>query len=495
MSLSASDEEDDTHQLLRRTTSGGDTVDSELMMSRPHTRLVSEELTCTTFGGETFEIEELGFEYSEGPSTTKDALANLVNTSVGAGVLALPAALRIAGLVLGSLMIIALAILSNYSLKLIGRAGSRLPWRQWTYADVGAHYLGPRVGPLLVSLATVLNNFGTCTAYLIIIGDGLVDFVPHSLAHVVLLQRASLVVLVMVFVVGPLSMMRSLAALAYLSFASLAVIVVLAFVIVGEAMFSSSIRSSAAFAEPLVLFNWSWRSILALPLITFAFSCHTNLMPIAAEMQFQPDEVFASKPKVTGRGFTERVWRRFLMAVNGASATVLSIYLTVAIAGYVSFRSTTRGNLFTNYGQGDALLAIMKVSFLLSITATYPMSCAPTRIAIDRLLFGAAPSSARRHYVETALICIFTTALAIVWPSVVAVFGLTGATAAMCTTFLIPALCRLRMDDCEVLAHVPGDAAVGFTWSAAKVPALGLAVAGLMLGSVGTAVVLLAGEH
>lgn len=92
---------------------------------------------------------------------------NLSTTIIGAGIMALPAAMKVLGLTIGIVSIIFLAFLAHTSLEILMRF-SKVAKAQ-SYGDVMGVAFGS-AGRLVFQMAVLLNNFGILVVYTIIIG-------------------------------------------------------------------------------------------------------------------------------------------------------------------------------------------------------------------------------------------------------------------------------------------------------------------------------------
>lgn len=95
------------------------------------------------------------------------AVFNLSTTIVGAGIMALPATMKVLGLIPGILMIVFLAFLTEASVEMLIRF-SRVE-KMTSYAGVMGDAFG-RIGRMLLQICVVVNNVGIMVVYMIIIG-------------------------------------------------------------------------------------------------------------------------------------------------------------------------------------------------------------------------------------------------------------------------------------------------------------------------------------
>lgn len=105
------------------------------------------------------------------------AVFNLSSTIVGAGIMALPAAVKQLGLIPGLVMIVLGSTLTEMSIDFIlkfSRASKSV-----TYAGAVGDFLGGAARTLL-QICIVVNNLGMLVVYMIIIGRSLLSLSPSE---------------------------------------------------------------------------------------------------------------------------------------------------------------------------------------------------------------------------------------------------------------------------------------------------------------------------
>lgn len=108
---------------------------------------------------------ELDDDYHE--ASVPSAVFNLSTTVVGAGIMALPATMKVLGLPLGIFTIAVMGILSENSIQIMLRYSRPSGIR--SYGGLMADSFG-KIGRVLVQLCIIINNMGILIVYLIIIG-------------------------------------------------------------------------------------------------------------------------------------------------------------------------------------------------------------------------------------------------------------------------------------------------------------------------------------
>lgn len=112
--------------------------------------------------------EDVYDDYHE--ASVSSGVFNLSTTIVGAGIMALPATMKVLGLPLGIVSIIVMGILSENSIQIMLRYSR--PSGARSYGGLMGDAFGA-IGRVLVQLCIIINNIGILIVYLIIIGKPL----------------------------------------------------------------------------------------------------------------------------------------------------------------------------------------------------------------------------------------------------------------------------------------------------------------------------------
>ena len=132
---------------------------------------------------------------------------NLLNTIVGGGILSLPYAFKSCGMIIGILYQLVFGAASWYGCHLL--LASVQPGKPPSYEGLAQLAFG-RAGWLVYNLAALVNCYGACVSYVIVVGDVLA---PICLELGVPLGRPQLLLLVVGVVIFPLSAMRDISSL------------------------------------------------------------------------------------------------------------------------------------------------------------------------------------------------------------------------------------------------------------------------------------------
>ncbi|MCJ1409864.1 hypothetical protein MMC19_003948 [Ptychographa xylographoides] len=300
-----------------------------------------------------------------GQASWTSSVINLVNTIVGAGVLAMPLALSHMGILLGSLIIIWSGLTAGFGLYLQTRCAQYLERGSASFFAL-SQITYPNAA-VIFDAAIAIKCFGVGVSYLIIIGGlmpGVVEgFTSDVHGAVFLLDRHFWITGFMLIVI-PLSFLRRLDSLKYTSVIALIsigylVILVFAHFVKGDTMQERG---------PIRVVQWGGLvpTLSSFPVIVFAYTCHQNMFSILNEISNN------SQFRTTG-------------VVTASIGSAAFIYLLVAITGYLSFGNNVLGNIVAAYPPSVAS-TIGKTAIVVLVMFSYPLQVHPCRASVDAVL-------------------------------------------------------------------------------------------------------------
>ncbi|VAH65500.1 unnamed protein product [Triticum turgidum subsp. durum] len=123
-----------------------------------------------------------------GGASVSGAVFNLSTSIIGAGIMSIPAAMRVLGVVPALALIAAVALLSDVSVEFMLRYTA---WASGTpsYAGIMGDAFGRRAGAAALNIFIAFTTAGTLVVYLIIIGDVLSGSVEGGGEHAGVLQE------------------------------------------------------------------------------------------------------------------------------------------------------------------------------------------------------------------------------------------------------------------------------------------------------------------
>ncbi|OOQ85665.1 Vacuolar amino acid transporter 6 [Penicillium brasilianum] len=393
-----------------------------------------------------------------GEASWASSVINLVNTIIGAGVLAMPLAISHMGIVLGVLVILWSGVTAGFGLYLQSRCAQYLDRGSASFFAL-SQLTYPNAA-VVFDAAIAIKCFGVGVSYLIIIGDlmpGVVQgFVGGEPVYDFLVDRHFWVTAFMLIVI-PLSYLRRLDSLKYTSIAALVSMAYLVVLVVYHFIKGDTMAERG----PVRVVHWAGAvpTLSSLPVIVFAFTCHQNMFSILNEIK--NNSHFRTTAVV-------------LASTGSAAAT----YILVAITGYLSFGNKVGGNIVGMYPPGVAA-TIGRAAIVMLVVFSYPLQCHPCRASVDAVLkwrprsqptgteasphrhplLGPRgnrtpePMSDLRFSVITTTILILSYIVAMTVSSLEAVLAYVGSTGSTSISFILPGLFYYKISSPDSPTH------------------------------------------
>lgn len=378
---------------------------------------------------------------NENRGSVPGAVFNVSTSILGAGIMSIPATLKVLGVIPAFVLILIVAWLVDISVEFLMRYTHS--GQSTTYAGVMKEAYGV-VGSVAVQVCVMMTNLGCLIMYLIIIGDVLSGKNHDGSAHLGVLQewfgvlwwnsRAMAILIVVVFVMLPLVMFRRIESLRFTS----AISVLLAVVFVGI----SSVMAIFALIEgktehPRLLPHLDdqtsfFHLFTAVPVIVTAFTFHFNVHPISFELGSSSN---------------------MISAVRISLVVCSAIYFSIGIFGYLLFGDSTMDDILVNFDRtsdtavGALLNDMVRLSYALHLMLVYPLLNFSLRGNIDEFLFPKKPHLSKdttRFVSLTIILLAFTYIAAIAIPNIWYVFQFMGSTSAVSLAFICPGAIVLR---------------------------------------------------
>ncbi|KAF2766384.1 hypothetical protein EJ03DRAFT_178587 [Teratosphaeria nubilosa] len=390
-------------------------------------------------------------------SGLRSAFMNMANSIIGAGIIGQPYAFKQAGLLTGIILLVALTITVDWTIRLIV-VNSKLSGANSFQATM-EHCFG-KSGLMAISVAQWAFAFGGMVAFCIIIGDT----IPHVLAAVfprlegspvlwLLTDRRAIIVLFVLGISYPLSLYRDIAMLAKASTLALISMLIILLTVLTQgplqpATSKGAIRGSI-FINPSGVFQ-------AIGVISFAFVCHHNSLLIYGSLRTPTMD-------------------RFARVTHYSTAISMLACLAMALGGYLTFGSKTLGNVLNNFPQREAgwMVQLARLCFGLNMLTTLPLECFVCREVMTEYYFPHEPYNPNRHLIFTTALVVSAMTMSLVTCDLGVVFELVGATSACALAYILPPLCFVKLTKRRTWEH----------WAAYVCIAFGCVVMGISLMS------------
>ncbi|KAM0827784.1 hypothetical protein ACQ4PT_067962 [Festuca glaucescens] len=374
-----------------------------------------------------------------GGASVLGAVFNVSTSVVGAGIMSLPATMRVLGVAPAVALIAAVALLSDVAVDFMLRYTRSRP----SYAALMGGSFG-RTGAALLNVFIAFNCVGTLTVYLIIIGDVMSGPVSGGKGHAGVLPEwfgphwwtgREAVLVAAAVILLPLVLQKRVDSLRYTSAVSILLAALFMLITMGITVYT--IFSGTA-KMPRMLPDFSRLSspfelFTAVPVIVLAFTFHFNVHPIRAELSKASD---------------------MKSAVRISLVLCSVIYAAVGFFGFLLFGDDTMPDVLANFdrssgssGVPQALNDAACLSYALHLVLVFPLLHYSLRVNVDELLFpGRRPlaTDTRRFVALTAALMAGLYVLAIAIPSIWTLFQYTGSTFAVCISLIFPGAIVLR---------------------------------------------------
>lgn len=396
----------------------------------------------------------VGLVEQHGKSNLYMAFMNMANSIIGAGIIGQCYAIRQAGLIAGILLLLVLTVVIDWTIRLMvtnSKLSSTRTYQQTVQSCFG------KPGLIIVSLAQGCFAFGGSMAFCVIIGDT----VPHVLRALFpklpeipvlgwLTLRRPVIVLFVLGISYPLALNRNIAALAKASALALVsmVVITLTVAIRGPALSPSDAHMSL----PLWTINTGF--FQAVSVISFAFVCHHNSLLIYDSLKTPSTD-------------------RFAVVTHWSTGVSMVACMVLGLAGFLSFKNKTLGNILNNFPSGDVMANIARFCFGFNMVTTLPLEIFVCREVLQEYIWPDRRVSTRIHAFVTTVLIVLAMSVSLFTCNLGVILELVGASSASCMAYILPPMCYLRLS-------------VRSPWSAQKVACYVSIVFGVLVMTIST---------
>ncbi|KAJ9175961.1 hypothetical protein P3X46_014459 [Hevea brasiliensis] len=369
------------------------------------------------------------------------AVLNISTTMIGAGIMSVPATIKVLGIIPGFILLLIVAFFVEVTVEFMLRYTQS--GQSSTYAGLMGESFGT-IGSIGVQLCVIITNLGCLIIYLIIIGDVLCGNQSGETMHLGILQewfgihwwnsRAYALLFLVLIVMLPLVLLRRVDSLKFTS--GVSILLALVFVAISSAMAvyamwqgkTQKLRLFPDFANQASLFDL----FTTIPVFVTGLGFHVNVHPIRSEL---------GKPSDMNS------------AVRISLIIGIAIYFAIGFFGYLLFGDSIMPDILVNFDQnsdtpiGQLLNDSVRLSYAIHLVFVYPVMSFSLRANIDELLFPKRPILAMDTTRFVSLTCVllavtYITAIAI--PNIWYFFQFMGSTTIVFLSFIFPGLIILR---------------------------------------------------
>ncbi|KAI9747017.1 MAG: hypothetical protein M4579_007539 [Chaenotheca gracillima] len=136
---------------------------------------------------------------------------------------------------------------------------------------------------------------------------------------------------------------------------------------------------------------------------------------------------------------------RFARVTHYSTGISMLACLTMAIAGFLTFRDKTEGNVLNNFPTDNVMVNIARFCFGLNMLTTLPLEAFVCREVMTTFFFPDEPFNPNRHLIFSTSLVVSAVFLSLLTCDLGVVFELIGATSACALAYILPPLCYLKL--------------------------------------------------
>ncbi|POI22476.1 hypothetical protein CIB84_013776, partial [Bambusicola thoracicus] len=356
-----------------------------------------------------------------GATSALGAVFIVVNAALGAGLLNFPAAFNMAGGVAAGIalqMCMLIFIIGGLViLAYCSQASNERTYQEVVWAVCG------KVPGVLCEVAIAVYTFGTCIAFLIIIGDQ-----EDKNRKFTISITAFLLIL-------PLSIPKEIGFQKYASSLSVigtwyvTAVIIIKYIWPDKELVPVEIPTSPS----------TWMAVFnAMPTICFGFQCHVSSVPVFNSMK---------QPEV-------KTWGA---VVTAAMVIALFVYTGTGVCGFLTFGASVDQDVLLSYPSNDIPVALARAFIILCVLTSYPILHFCGRAVLEGLWLRYTGVTVeedvvrerRRRLLQTISWFLLTLLLALFIPDIGKVISVIGGLAA-CFIFVFPGLCLIQAKLSEI---------------------------------------------
>lgn len=348
--------------------------------------------------------------------------ANLMATSMGTGMLALPIAVYYSGAVTGTVLIIAMAILSDISLVFLVNAAKQSGTKN--LQELGKYYYGPN-GELIVNVSLIALLLCASLSVLIAIADLLTPIWKHALTtedYNHWYCQYWFVMLMCVAIIYPISIPSNLSPLKYSSSGAV-ISIFLVFIFLAIRFCQHGITQDSK----IDLFVDSPIAALALPIQGLAYASQFNVVGLYIELGQHKKHINT--------------------VIHCSMVFTCVVYACFGLLGYLYFgQDTGKYSMILDGFHNDKLMLVAGAMISLTNILKMPLIILPFRNTVNNILFGKEEFGLVVSAVETALLLFIIYVLARLVGDLALGLELSGPTVGVFVCFILPAMLCYKSD-------------------------------------------------
>ena len=350
-------------------------------------------------------------------TTTNEGIFNTINILMGISILTLPYALHLTGIAVGVFLFVVYSLITNYTGKLLGKCMANTNLK--TYSDIATAALG-KYGTL-VSFVFILELMAAGVALLILVEDCVFVFIKID---------GKIVKCLAFLVVTPFLWSNSLKLLSYTSLIGIATFVYLLILLIADGLFYFEQPGSLHHPMPINIYPTDfWKVWMASGLIMASYAGHGCTPSVYVDLKEK---------------------KQFSYLLNASYAVVFSVYICVALCGYLMFGDKIQNEITINMSfisgyskiANNMLLGLM----ILGPLTKYPLVVRPITTNLELMLKEYFPHSFIfwRNLCRTGT-SILILVISLLFPSFDRVMSIVGSLFSFIVSVILPCIFALNL--------------------------------------------------
>lgn len=286
------------------------------------------------------------------------SILNLVKTIIGSGILSIPFALSMQGLIPGLIILTIVTIMCIFTMYLLCYVTRYVPSGHATFFNV-CKVSYPSLS-VVFDLSIAIQCFGCMISYIILIGE-IMPMIVRNIPNIAPEYHRFFWITLSMFVCVPLSFLKNLKSLRFSAFLGLvAILYMIVFIIV--MYFTNSVPEEMT--GPISLFPEHPMNIFfSFSIMLFALAGHQNLFSIVNESR-------------------DKSMRGMVIVVVTALIVAYLLNVLLGLFGYMTFGLKILGNIMLMYEPSPSAI-VGRTAIVVMVMCSFPFLVHPCRISVN----------------------------------------------------------------------------------------------------------------
>lgn len=280
---------------------------------------------------------------------------NIINTTIGGGILGLPAMFHVCGYGIGFILLLLFTILTCYTYYALIKSSSSIEKKELINNNYISNLNVSKEFSNVYQIMLILYCLGICSIYINILGN--LEYQIKDITSIpILYNRYFITLILIIFILFPICLFRNIKFLTIpSSFCFLLVLYILLILII---KCIDKFNKNEIIFDKFYLINYNniINIFLLIPVIMLSFGSQFNVIPIYRE-QNNRDE------------------KRMIYISIFSKFTCFILYFLFGFFGYIMFSNLNKieGNILNNFPNDDYLILSTKICVYLIIIVSYPI--------------------------------------------------------------------------------------------------------------------------